>query len=279
VRDQRTLSRNFDASRASETSFLNKENETVNSIGLLGRGALGALLVSLSACSQTAAPQGSQSPSDVRVVMASPDSAGVSVVGRGETTAPPDTGFFDVGVEVDAPSVALARDGAAKAADRVIGALARGGVDKKDIQTNALSVMPRMDYTGQRERIVGYSVHTSVMVKVRKLDNIGKLVDDSLAAGGNAARISGVRFGFEDPTALRDKAREQAVADARRKAEQLARLSGVTLTGPISVEETQFHATPPPMVTLEGADATRMPIERGTGLVAVDVKVRWGIKG
>jgi uncharacterized protein YggE len=187
--------------------------------------------------------------------------------------------FFDVGVEVAAPSVDAARTGAAKAAERVIGALKKGGVDAKDIQTASLSISPRYEHAAGRERIAGYTVTTSVTVKARNLDALGRLVDEATDAGGNATRVNGIRFGFDDPARLRDDARQRAVTDARRRAEELARLSGVKLGGPITIEEVAVNQALPTTVTLESADVARMPIERGTGSVAVEVRVRWGIQG
>jgi uncharacterized protein YggE len=207
-----------------------------------------------------------------------PDPSGVSVTGRGEAMAAPDVAFFDVGVEVDAPSVGAARTGAAKSAERVISALKKHGVDSKDIQTASLSVSPRYDHVGGRERITGYSVTTSVTVKARNLDQIGSLIDEAVEAGGNATRVNGIRFGFDDPSKLRDDARQRAVADARRRAEELARLSGIKLGGPITVEELASNQTPAPTLALESADVARMPIERGTGSVSVEVRVRWAIR-
>ena len=217
-------------------------------------------------------------PGAPQVSVNAPDPSGVSVTGRGEAMAAPDVAFFDVGVEVDALSVAAARTGAAKAADCVISALKKHGVDAKDIQTSSLSVSPRYDQVGGRDRITGYSVTTSVTVKARNLDQIGSLIDEAVEAGGNATRVNGIRFGFDDPSKLRDDARQRAVADARRRAEELARLSGIKLGGPITVEELASNQTPAPTVTLESADVARMPIERGTGSVSVEVRVRWAIR-
>lgn len=201
------------------------------------------------------------------------------MTGRGEASAAPDVAFFDVGVEADASSVARARTAAAKAAEQVIGALKRHGVEAKDMQTSSLTISPRYDQAAGRERIVGYTVTTSVNVKARNLDTLGRLIDEATAAGGNATRVNGIRFGFDDPARLRDDARKQAVADARRRAEELARLSGLRLGGPVTIEEVAVNEATLPTMPLEGADVARMPIERGTGSVAVEVRVRWGITG
>ena len=70
------------------------------------------------------------------------------------------------------------------------------------------------------------------------------------------------------------------MADARTKAEQLAKLGGVSLGKPRSIAETQ-GATPVypagiPGVARDSAGST--PVETGTNTVTVDVTVRWAIE-
>lgn len=238
-----------------------------------------ALLVFLSlvpGCGQAATTPGSSSPGQT-VLIAKADAASIQVQGHGETRASTDTGYFDVGVEVAAQSVAAARQRAAAGANRVIASLEKGGVAKKDLQTSSLSVNPTYANDGH---ITGYSVSTSVSVTVRKLDDMGKLIDDATLAGGDAARVNGVRFGIENAEELKTQAREKAVQDARKRAEELAKLAGVKLGAPLAIEEIAVSGNMPvPMGTAEGADIARMPIERGTGTISVEVKVRWSIQG
>lgn len=243
-------------------------------------GLMLAALGTLAGCSQ-ATPNGGTTPATTRVVVASSEQSGITVTGRGEAKAAPDVAYFEIGVDLDAPSVAQARSAAAKAADSVITSLKKNGVEPRDIQTSSLSVAPRYEYSGGKDRITGYGVSARLTVKARDLDRVGKLIDDATLAGGNATRVEGIRFDFDDPAKLRDAAREQAVGDARRKAGELARLAGVSLAGPVLVEEIQTSASLPPTVTLEasGSDLARTPIERGTGSLAVEVRVRWAIKG
>ncbi len=210
------------------------------------------------------------------MLLAKAEDSSILVLGRGETSKATDTGYFDVGVEVSANTVAKARQGAAEGAARVISALENAGIDKKDLQTSSLAVGPNYSPDG---RVTGYTVSTSVSVKVRKLDDMGRLIDSATAAGGNATRINGIRFGIEDAEGLRAHARERAVRDARSRAEELARLAGVKLGAPIAIEEVNSQSSfPVTMPTEEGADFTRMPVERGTGTIAVEVRVRWAIQ-
>jgi len=219
------------------------------------------------------------------IVSPSSESTGVSVSGRGEVQAPPDTGFFNVGVEVHAKTVAEARDQAAKAADAVIKSLKSNRVDEKDIKTTQLGINPEYDYKNSGQpRIVGYVVTNTVEVKVRKLDDFSKIVDDAAAAGGDNTRLQGIRFDIEDNTKLLEQARKAAMEDAKKKAEELAKLGGVKLGSPLSIAETQSTAPPPELAAMDKAFAPSTgqaptPIQTGTGSVVVSVEVRWSIEG
>ncbi len=222
-------------------------------------------------------------PSNV-VVQPSTEAPGIAVSGRGEVQAPPDTGFVDAGVNVTATTVADARDRAAKAADAVIASVKKNGVDSKDIKTTQFRIDPVYDYgkNGGTPHITGYTVTNTVEVKIRKLDNFSKIVDDAVAAGGDQVRIEGIRFDIEDTTKLLQQARESAMKDAKEKADQLAKLGGVKLGMPLAISEQQ-SSNPTPVLSQEvkgipyAADVAT-PIETGTGSVVVNVQVRWGIE-
>ena len=221
---------------------------------------------------------------NITVMANSPEVRGISVSGTGEVEAPPDTGFFTIGVQVQKATVAEARDGAAAAAEAVTKSLKKNGIDEKDIKTIGLSIQPVYDYSksGQEPRITGYQVSNSVSVKVRKLDSMSKAVDDGIAAGGDAVRLQSISFVIEDDKALIEKAREMAVKDARAKAEQLAAAAGTKL-GPLqTLSEQQVSGDIPANGDLFYAaglkESVSTPIQPGTGIVRVTVSARWAIE-
>jgi uncharacterized protein YggE len=233
---------------------------------------LGLLALGLVACNEST------------TITAAPEASGIRVSGRGEVTAEPDTGYFTVGVDVFGPTVAEAREGAAKAAEAVIRSLKDNGVATRDIQTTGLSIFAEYVYPrdGGQPTISGYRVITSVEVKVRKLDDFSEIIDDAIRAGGHSARVSGIRFDIDDKDALIEQARELAMKDARAKAEQLARLAGTALGDPVAISESASSAPAP--VYREGAapaapDAdVAIPVEAGTASVTVVVDVHWAFR-
>lgn len=223
---------------------------------------------------------GCTSPSTTVVTGDSDVETGITVSGTGEASAPPDMAILTLGVEVSSPSVADARDRAARAASNLIDAVKRNGVQDRDIQTQAVSVSPQYDYTRPgTPGIAGYLVQNTLTVRVRDLSRLSAVIDDALAAAGDAARLNGLQFSFSDRDGLLKTARERAMADARARAETYAAAAGVRLGTVISIAETASGGPIPLAVPASGriaSDAT--PIETGESTVTVTVTVRYAIQ-
>jgi uncharacterized protein YggE len=207
---------------------------------------------------------------------------GITVTGVGEANATPDMATIDVGVEVSAGSVALAREGAASAAQRLISAAKANGVADRDIQTRSVSVSPVYDYSRQGPpTIIGYTAGNLLTLRIRDLDRLSVIIDSSIAAAGDAARLQGVQFGFADDAALRKAARENAIADARQRAETYAAAAGVRVGEVLAIAETVSTGPIPlglPRAPAAGAFDTATPIERGESTVSVAVTVRFAFE-
>jgi uncharacterized protein YggE len=106
------------------------------------------------------------------------------------------------------------------------------------------------------------------------------LIDDVVSAG--ATRIYGIRFEASNMDDLKSQARDQAMQNARAKAEQLARDSGVALGRPISIEESDAGVTPvraqPAAAPATFAQAPTTPIQAGELQVQTQVRVIWAIQ-
>ena len=63
-------------------------------------------------------------------------------------------------------------------------------------------------------------------------------------AGGDLTRIDSISFSIDDLSVYYEEAREEAMADAKAKAEQLAELAGVKLGKPIYISD-GFQVPPP----------------------------------
>ncbi len=168
---------------------------------------------------------------------------GIWVSGQGEVKAVPDVANITLGVQAQAPTVAEAQDKARQAMDAVMVALKNSGIAEKDIQTTGYNIwqQTRWDNEKQEEIVTGYQVSNTVQVKVRKVDSAGAVLDAAVAAGGDFIRVQGIYFEVDDPSAYLDEARSKAVAEAKKKAEQLASLAGVNLGKPTYITESYYN--------------------------------------
>jgi uncharacterized protein YggE len=163
----------------------------------------------------------------------------VTVQGRGEAQAAPDQMLLDVGVVTTAATAREAQEENARRADQVIKGFVAQGIDKKDIQTVNYSVQPQYDYRPEKEgkppRITGYRVVNTLRVRVRNLAQAGPIIDRAVGDGAN--QVQSIQFVLSDTSAVQSEALTRAVADARRKAEVLARALGRPLGEVLSVSE------------------------------------------
>lgn len=161
---------------------------------------------------------------------------GITVNGVGTAYGSPDTALLDLGVNVYHVDVST---GLAQADERMTAireALLANGVLESDIRTTGVSVWreQQFDQMGNptTER---YNIWHNYNVTVRDPEQVGAVINAAVAAGAN--NIGGVNFTIADPSVLERSAREDAIADARERAEHLAELMGVTLGAPIAIAE------------------------------------------
>jgi uncharacterized protein YggE len=160
----------------------------------------------------------------------------ISVAGSGKVVVVPDIATIRLGVVIERNSAKAAREAAAEAMTRVVAAIRKLGIDEKDIATANVSLNPVYDYpSNQAPRIRGYQLQNIVSVTVRDLDKLSDVLDNGVQAG--ATSVDGISFDVSDRAASEAKAREAAIADAKAKAETLAKGLGISIRGVASVSE------------------------------------------
>jgi uncharacterized protein YggE len=209
---------------------------------------------------------------------------GIWVTGTGDVTVTPDISTLRLGVSSQAVTVDEAQSQAIEAMNKVMQALEDSGVDKKDIQTQYynISQVTEWDQIKNENKVVGYQVTNTVTAKVRDVDKTGTIIDDVVRAGGDLTRIDSISFSVDDPSIYYEEAREKAMADAKERAENLAKLGGVNLGKPIYISESTV--TPYPIyksITVEAGMAVPAPaptpISAGEQEVTINVQVVYDI--
>jgi len=234
--------------------------------------ALVLSLVGFSACTA--------GPTTIGTVDLNTQQEGIWVNGQGEVTVTPDLATLWLGVEAQADTVTEAQSQAVEAMDNVMDALTDNGVDEDDIQTQYFSINQVTRWDDDEYVVIGYRVTNMVTAKIRDIDNVGAIIDAVATAGGDLTRINNIAFSVDDPSEYYEEAREEAMADAEAKAEQLADLAGVELGKPTYISEGTIY---PPVIYRDTGMAVpeegyTTPISPGEIELTLTVQVAYAIE-
>jgi hypothetical protein len=202
--------------------------------------------------------------------------AAISVTGEATVSVPPDQAHIDGGVTTEAKTAREAADANNAAMGKVLLALKGANIDEKDYQTSRLSLQPQYapNRTGPSP-VVGYRASNRVTIRLRDVTRVANVIDTLVGAGAND--IGGISFTVTQASKLLDDAREQAIADARRKAQIYAKAAGVTLGEPLSISE-ESSPGPVPYRRMATPMAATAPVAQGEETLSVRVSVSWAIK-
>ena len=195
----------------------------------------------------------------------------VTVTGEGTVSVPPDMATIHLGVTTQAASARETSDANARRMTALLTAIKGGGIAESDIQTSSMSLQPQMG-GGNTPRITGFQASNQVTVKVRDLAALSGLLDKTIAAGAND--VSGIEFSVSDRSRALDRARKDAVDDARRKAELYAAAAGAQVGAVATLDETTDQPPVRPMMR-SMREAASVPIEPGEQKLQVSVMVAY----
>lgn len=206
----------------------------------------------------------------------------IGVTGTGQVFTKPDTAVATVGVDITATTLAQASSDASARMTAVLNKIKSLGVDEKDIATVSYNVNPITSNPkeGETPRITGYHVSNIVQVKIRKLDDVGTILDAAINAGANS--LNSLSFTVDDPSSFQSQARTKAVSDAMAKAKTLADAAHVQLGPIISISENVSQPRPlydrlaaaPAAAGFGGAPG---PVETGQMEISVSVELHYQI--
>ena len=250
---------------------------------------LAGLMVALAACTQPAGP----------AVLASQETAalggggggstqsngqiteGLVVVGTGTVSAEPEMANVVFGVELQGDDPAAIVEEAAEKIDQAIAAAVELGVAEEDVRTMGYNLWVetvRDPDTGTPTGEVLYHIWHQVRVELSDIDSVGNLLGAVVEAGANT--VSEVTFTVEDPEALMEEAREEALENAAARAQQMAEGLGLTLGSPVLVMETS-GGSPMPLGLGGGGEmavGAAPSISPGSLSVSVSVQIVYEIE-
>jgi uncharacterized protein len=167
----------------------------------------------------------------------------VVVQGEAELRAAPDRAFVTVAVESRDKDPKAAQQQNAKTMAAVSEQLSRAGIQPDAVRTLAYQLDLEVDWQQGKRVPRGYLARNAVEVRVDDVTKVGEIIDLAVAAGAND--VTGVRFDLKDRSKLERDALEQAVREARSRAEAAAAGGGVEILGIERIEEQGGHAEIP----------------------------------
>lgn len=167
------------------------------------------------------------------------NSSRLNVNGNAVISVAPDTAYVSLGVETSNPSAEVASEENATRMARVLAALRELGLTEKEISTKGYNIYSYNQVlnrgTNEETTVTTYQVQNKIEITTTNLEQVGKIVDVAVKAGAN--QVQGIRFDLADKQELQLKALENAIKQARSKAEVMAAAAGVELGGIVSLNE------------------------------------------
>ena len=200
----------------------------------------------------------------------------LEVTAEGRTTRVPDVATIRAGVVTQGATAAAALADNAARMGRVLAALSRAGVERRDVQTASVSLSPQYRYAdGQPPAITGYQASNSVAIRFRAIERAGTILDALVAQGAN--QIDGPALTLDQPDAALDEARTDAMKRARGRAELYARAAGLRVERIVRIAEAGQNAgdNPPPIAMMRTMAAPKTAVLAGEKDVTVTLDVRF----
>lgn len=156
----------------------------------------------------------------------------------GKVKIVPDTVVISAGVEIHTRQTqALAYTDMNTSINALKSVLTTAGIAEKNIQTSWLSVGPEYNYIDGKQILSGYQAITNLSIRVEKKDP--KVTNDILDAISKIPdiRMNGVEYDLADKEIVYTEARKIALEKARKKAEEMAQVTHVTIIAVQSISE------------------------------------------
>lgn len=181
----------------------------------------------------------------------------ISVTGEGKTNMAPDSMVISLSISELAATTQDAQAQSNAKVNQVQEILTKYNIPAKDIKTENVSVYEEFDWTDGGRKPLGYRSAQTLTITIADGDYTtigGQIIDEVAQVGG--VQVNNTYFALKDKNEAMAVAREEAFADAKTKAEQLAQAAGLRVKNAISINDSYVdYGSPiyPMMGKAEGA--------------------------
>lgn len=198
----------------------------------------------------------------------SPANHTIVVGGHADVSVAPDEATVSLGTQSRASDAKSAQSASSGKMSAIIAAVEGQGIPANKIRTDQVSL-----YYDDQKGV--YVATQNVVVTIDDVSKVGPVIDAAVGAG--ADNSWGVDFGLKDPSTARGTALQNAIADARKRANAMASALGVNVTGVVSAQESSQIPPPIPVRVAAPAAGTvnSTPVQPGELTVSADVSVTY----
>jgi len=169
-----------------------------------------------------------------------PDKPHVYVEGSAEMEVSPDTMTFSLLIEKTDLDLAVAKADVDSRSNLLINTCKKLGMKTDAIATTALSIFPEYDYKDQGRVFSGNRVSRQVDITLKDLTKYAQVMKALVDA--KITQTINTKLSLADEKGAQDKVLASAMADAKARAERLAKSQGKELGEPFSISEFNTRA-------------------------------------
>ena len=205
----------------------------------------------------------------------------ITVQWEGKSSLVPNIYSFSITANETGATTKIVNEALAKKLDQAQKIIDEFKIDTKDIQSSNIDISENRVYDNSNSKVNGYRWSHTLTIKVRKIEEAGKIIDSLTAIDG--LLINGGSYTNDNDSSTLEVARKNAFENAESKAKELAKLSNMTLGKPVSISENIVNTTPYPMYkmamdSVAGSAAPETTINPGEQEMQVQLNVVFEIK-
>ncbi|WP_168413170.1 SIMPL domain-containing protein [Bacillus salacetis] len=199
----------------------------------------------------------------------------ITVTGDETIEVQPDMAVAQIGIVTTDKELSEAQHKNNEISHSILKSFARNGIEEKDIQTSTYQIYPQYDFIDGKQVFKGYEVRQVFSVKIKEINKIGEVIDDAVQSGANI--IERVQFTIAEPQTFYMQALSKAYEDAFKKAQVLAKSSGMTLNPmPLEInEDRSIPLVPGPSKAFVLAAESTSPVQPGEVGITARVTVKY----
>jgi uncharacterized protein len=194
----------------------------------------------------------------------------IEITARATVKSMPNTLTLSFAVDTDGPLAKDAVDENAERTQKVLASLRKAGDQDTMIWTSGFNLSPLYE-KGDPTKPSGFRARNSVILESKMLDKAGVFIDEAAAAG--VSRVSNLVFSSDKEEDLKRQAAVEALKQATRDAEMLAKAAGLAVKRVIKISHDQRKHAPAGVLREAAFAGVQTPIAIGEITVHANVHV------